>query len=1436
MPTRHTPDDSIDWLIAERLPGWLRVARPDQVRALQCALARQEQVNQQLGELLAAIPRLDVFAERLLLAALREARVADTDVRNSTVTITEQVYYPSVAEKLYRPKGTRVTRQSLLAAALHNYHVSETRPLAGRKGVLTDAHGTVLGLGIEAFAGRCRALDVGGQYQTLLQRQLGTGDAQGKGSPAVRGLIEESLRAQLEVAVRLATLKGELSERHYLQLLPLMASVPIVPPVADAVVARQLYLLGKCIHGVFTFEVQHGDNPAEVIAYVPGMAQQPVRMHASWQAFYDWVAQWLNEAGPRAFFVRFILERDRLSFFQALNERLHSRPVGGAANLDGRNLAIDGGLFAHLRGLQLSKLFDDARMLARPTGDEDQADRQARLQGYESLAFDVLGVAGMFVPLLGEVMTVVFAAQIATEVYEGYEDWRLGDRKGALEHLFGVAENVAAGLLISGGVSAGMRALQRVPFVDELRPVVDSAGQLKLCSSELPGYAMDAVQQPLLGSDFWQLPEGGGLYRVEREPGSGSSFIRHPIRSEAYAPRIERTPSDGWRHALESPQEWQGVGYLMRRLSSRLAGLSDATATHLAQITGFDESHLRGLHLENAPVPARMLDVMERYQLATELAPLRGEALEARFNERQPALTSDEQLLIRDFPGLSVRGAREIFSEASGTQIDQLKRSRRVPLALAERARWWLRDSRLDKACTGLLLPQWASEDSARLALGLIDLRAPWSPEVRIELRAQSAQGRVLVAQGSEQAPRVKRIVRQAEGYALAGSEAEILPLLDVLASCLDPQQKTLLGSGAPFTTTRLRDNLIQAAASDRDQVARLLGLAPVGLGIRPPRRIADGRIGYPLSGRGDSSRRAMRRGIHQIFPTLSDEQLQAYVLEVITRREGLWAHYRGLQEQLAALRQNLNAWQRAGGTPLEVLQRRRVATHIRRSWRRKISNDGGEYVLILDGERVGSLPQLPAGVSFSHIRRLVLRSMELAALDEAFLERFPNLVELNLSDNRLVQVPAGVERLEQLRQLHLSRNSIVLNSVGEQRLRALTRLQVLDLCHNPLGRAPELMELRNLRDVRLRSTGLATIPERVTWRALVDLRDNQIQTVRQDLEVLRARVDQLALHDNPLDSAGEQRLDDAAEMAQAGARGSIAYRHHPLDDAVRDQWLGTRLDDLYTRRKQSWNTLRQETEAAGLMRFLSDFASSEDFQSHPGHFRKRIWHILDACEQHEQLRLRVFQEASGQRTCEDRLLLVLEQLELAVLVERATANLPPAHVEGKLLRLAQSLFRLDEVDRIATRHIERMHRSGEALVDEVEVRLYYRLKLRTMLDLPIEADEMHYESYANVTTSDLLRARSDVLAAQNPASEIAALSQRPFWEAHVRERYPERLEAQLQPVQLLHEQNEADLEAGHIDEWTYVKRSNGLMHEYELAERRVFTTLAREVYERLNA
>ncbi|WP_283205993.1 NEL-type E3 ubiquitin ligase domain-containing protein [Pseudomonas asiatica] len=43
--------------------------------------------------------------------------------------------------------------------------------------------------------------------------------------------------------------------------------------------------------------------------------------------------------------------------------------------------------------------------------------------------------------------------------------------------------------------------------------------------------------------------------------------------------------------------------------------------------------------------------------------------------------------------------------------------------------------------------------------------------------------------------------------------------------------------------------------------------------------------------------------------------------------------------------------------------------------------------------------------------------------------------------------------------------------------------------------------------------------------------------------------------------------------------------------------------------------------------------------------------------------------------------------------------------------------------------------RAGRAQADEIEVRLFYRLRLQTPLDLPVPPDEMHFASYAHVTS-----------------------------------------------------------------------------------------------------
>ncbi|MFP3498774.1 DUF6543 domain-containing protein, partial [Pseudomonas sp. SIMBA_059] len=95
-------------------------------------------------------------------------------------------------------------------------------------------------------------------------------------------------------------------------------------------------------------------------------------------------------------------------------------------------------LFIYLRARCIQKIIDDAQALAVPTGVEDAAARTERLSSYENVGLTLLGLAGLFVPVLGEVMLGITALQIADEVYEGYEDWQIGDREAALGHLFSV--------------------------------------------------------------------------------------------------------------------------------------------------------------------------------------------------------------------------------------------------------------------------------------------------------------------------------------------------------------------------------------------------------------------------------------------------------------------------------------------------------------------------------------------------------------------------------------------------------------------------------------------------------------------------------------------------------------------------------------------------------------------------------------------------------------------------------------------------------------------------------------------------------------------------------------------------------------------------------------------------------------------------------------
>ena len=263
------------------------------------------------------------------------------------------------------------------------------------------------------------------------------------------------------------------------------------------------------------------------------------------------------------------------------------------------------------------------------------------------------------------------------------------------------------------------------------------------------------------------------------------------------------------------------------------------------------------------------------------------------------------------------------------------------------------------------------------------------------------------------------------------------------------------------------------------------------------------------------------------------------------------------------------------------------------------------------------------------------------------------------------------------------------------------------------------------------------------------------------------------------------------------------------------------------------WRGIRKESQSSGLFRFLADFVRSTDYESHPGHFRGRIWRILQGCEQYEQLRERLFVEASGPRSCEDRLLLVLEQLELGVTVERAVEDARGNQIEARLLGLGRGLSRLDEVDRLASLHLRQMRNEQVPLVDDIEVRLFYRQRLARALGLPIEIDDMHYPGFANVNTSDLIRAQNQVLKNETAETLIASLAQRPFWARYVREFYAERFEEILQPLHARFEALQAQVNGEVINEQEFIDRCKALRESYERSERALIERLAREAHDR---
>lgn len=1101
MPHTNPPsavpllDDNtaIDHFIARRVPSWLRSASPQDIDKLRDSLAAH-QVQQARGtRLLQNIQPIEAFAIEHLRDALKDLQDGGLDVTQALWRdIRLRVEYsPFRVTDVDIPSFRLYPRDnSLLQRMLLNF--SEGQAEAGfyypGSGVVQD--GTLLELAPEQLAGIGRRINLGARYQVHLDTVLQPEDQQARAE--VLRLLAEDKRCTLRAHVYRSSLRGEidLDALHMFEDIlnghnsPAFVQMPLR--------CRSLETLGFAVPEALIFEARGEPLPGairwydhgltrQVILYIANDPKRALRQHASWYLLGSELAEDLKDPAYRDFFTRLLHQDDRMGFLRRLMPRLeHARP-----ELELVGLASEEVTFGTLVQKQIERIKSDAAALIVPTEATDQAVHKQRIQTLESAGLLVVGAVASFIPGVGELMLANLAWGMLNEVYEGAQEWSHGHREEALNHLLGVAGNLAIGALVAGGTALVVRQLRRSTFVDGLRPVVRDDGSERLWNSDLSVYrsALPALRTVgddglvhVQGRQWWQ--QGERAYEVRREPLGGRWRILHPTRPGSYSPRLCGNGDGAWWIQGDHPLQWRDLLPLLRHFGPRADALSDEARNLAVGIAGYDENAMRALLVERRPAPpalAQALDhgvldaAIDRFfeQLSTatstqgldplmcgylrslpeaqvqprsaELALWQARAASLRYALfehaaalREPALERAAMVLRQGFPGLPGRTAQVLVDEAKAAHRAILERGGRIPLELCEEAQACVREARVASAVEGLCLNNAYRVDTVRLVFALLRRMPEWPTGLNFELRESSLSSplreRLL---GVSETRETKVLVfdqGQFEVFDGEGADrslalAPAASLYQSILSGLGPQRCQALGWAGDAAADLLRQTLRDAALRDRQQLASLLGVIHRPPSFRPLQRDGGGRPGYLLSGRGRLGQMSLSSMVRMLFPGFADEEVSAFLLQVQGSSDDPMGVLLRYESSLRSLEQTMNRWQQQA-TPFHLTSRRRVSEEIYRCWRRQTSQIFGP-----DGRVLGY--------------RLSLGHVSIGDLPEMPEDvDFSHVVDLSLHEAGQTQrVDGFLRRFSGLRWLDLSDNGctdIPASLVGMPHLREL--------------------------------------------------------------------------------------------------------------------------------------------------------------------------------------------------------------------------------------------------------------------------------------------------------------------------------------------------------------------------------------------------------------
>jgi len=1162
---------------------------PQVAKAMVEAHERYLASKPQAQRLFASLPALDRFAMQQLTEAVKKEFQLDIDVSNTYL-------FDAVGYAQRRQQGSTEPRRfvrSLMHHALQNFEASATEPggmdvsTPAMRSVILDAGGyqngppfeNVVNIEPTQYAALCRSLDIGGQYQALLdsiyypapkpsadQRPATWLDRFAAQAPVLDTLGEVELSAFLQV-LHAAFLLGKISQSAYESILTTpLETLSGSPPASFAFLTLwQVELTGlvliqfEQIPAVVLYNRHDNDSP---LRQFDSFAALKTHLRNAIQQTPSLIDRHIPDAQKAMLTVKLL---DHLLPLTFTLKNIYERVAASEADLPLTPRPFTRPFRAEVLYQNYTRHSDDARFHAVPTRAMDARTFHARLAYFESIALNALNLVGFVVPEVGYLLLAMNVLQLGHEVYEGIESWRNEDRQQAFNYLLDVVENIATLALVEAGgraIKAELgAAIERetvapqVPtpvetpsFIEELVEVEMPDGSKRLWSPDLTPYAQDtaglAQEEPdrtgLVRHDgkTW-LTLDGNTYALKWSPETGSYRLVHPSKAFSYEPPLRHNGNGAWLHALDRPRQWQGLR-LFRRMGHLNASFDDIVAERILRVSGTEEGVLRLVLDESLPLPAQLRDTLQRFKLDQEVrrdlpgaSPTARQAAFADRYRQLPAPQAPGAVTLRHvYPRLPIACIEELLDHASVAENRTLATGR-VPRRIGDEVRLMQQQVRLTRAYEGLYLSSVDNPDSERLVLHSLTQLPGWHADTGIELRRGNLPADRVDSIGPEHGQR-SIVIRTTSGYVVSADDSGRPAsthdsLYQALFTTLSQPERLALGIS---DAQSLAEQIEQAPLLPRWALRKALKMQRPS--ARSPMRLADGRLGYHLSGEGKlgaPSRASLLEALDELALapefTVSAERLLSAMEAAGRSPAEIQARIGQLRAERQELRASLDQAFAGPGQIVGLGARRASREDIEMAlWQHWIHSavpelDESAGTLRLSQMFIAEFPQqLPAFIH-SRVSRLQLDNLSLdhsgagsisvtqfeAQLHNVF-QHFPNLAALEIERPHAAgaapsefanALPLIVRSFPQLGELRLINQNLTLYPLDLERFASRDTLRQLDLSGNRL--APHVTF--RFPDMQLDYLGLDRM-DLQNWPAWLD-------------EAALARIGTLSLRENAL-------------------------------------------------------------------------------------------------------------------------------------------------------------------------------------------------------------------------------------------------------------------------------------------------------------------------------